>query len=159
MLAILVMLLAGCANTSKDLAPSYVSPLLYKDYTCEQMSEEIDRINQEASKLATSIDKRAKDDKWQAAGGLLFWPVFFAVGDNDAQNAEYSRLRGEALTIQQVAVLKDCDELVAELQAMEAEAEEEIGKIAEEEGREEEFEAAQQAARAKEAVIEASQNQ
>ena len=46
---------------------------------------------------------------------------------------------------------------MADLERMEAEAEEEIGKIAEEEGREEEFEAAQQAARAKEAVIEAAE--
>ena len=97
---IAVCFLAGCASSSKDLTPSYVSPLQFQDYTCSQLSQEIGRINVQVAELAVEIDKRAKGDKWQTAGAVLFWPILFAVGDNDAQNVEYSRLRGEAQTIQ-----------------------------------------------------------
>jgi hypothetical protein len=38
----------------------------------------------------------------------LFWPAAFALGGNQAQEAEYARLKGEADAIHQAAIAKKC---------------------------------------------------
>jgi len=36
----LAMALAGCASKSAEITPSYVSPVLYQNYTCTQLGQE-----------------------------------------------------------------------------------------------------------------------
>jgi hypothetical protein len=44
-LAASVLILAACSKGSEDIAATYVSPAVYNDYTCEQIQQEIVRVN------------------------------------------------------------------------------------------------------------------
>jgi hypothetical protein len=60
------------------------------------------------------VDKAASNDKaLTGVGVILFFPVLFALGGNQAQEAEYGRLKGEYEALQQTAILKKCTGAVA----------------------------------------------
>ncbi|MCX7184076.1 MAG: hypothetical protein NTW90_02345 [Nitrosospira sp.] len=107
--------LMGCATSSKNIATSYISPLQYQSYDCDQLAGEIQRVQVRASQLGGTLDKAATNDKWVMAGGLiLFWPVLFALGGTSNQEAEYARLKGEHDAIAQSAVIKKCPGVVVQ---------------------------------------------
>ena len=102
--------LAGCASASKDLETTYVSPIAYQNYDCNQLAAELQRVTRRAGELKVSIDKDAGNDAAQMGVGLvLFWPaLFFLEGGDGPQAAEYSRLKGERDALEQVVIQKNC---------------------------------------------------
>jgi outer membrane murein-binding lipoprotein Lpp len=103
------LVLSGCATSSKDIAPTYVSPLQYQNYDCEQIAGEIRRIQVRVNQLSGRLDEAAANDKAIAGvGAILFWPALFALGGTKQQEAEYARLRGEYDALEQAAVIKKC---------------------------------------------------
>ena len=107
------MLLGACATSSKDLSPTYTSPLGYQNYDCEQLAAESQRIQGRVVQLGGRLDTAASNDKAIAGVGvLLFWPALFALGGTKQQEADYSRLRGEYDAVQQSAVLRKCPGIV-----------------------------------------------
>lgn len=99
----------GCSTSSKNISASYVSPLQFQSYDCDQLSSEAQRIQARVSELTGRLDKAANNDKWiMTAGLLLAWPALFALGGTKEQEAEYARLKGEYDAIHQSAVLKKC---------------------------------------------------
>ncbi len=101
--------LLGCASSSKDISSTYVSPLQYKEYSCDQVTAELDRVTTRSTQLGGKLDQAAANDKKiTGAGALIFWPALFALGGNKEQEAEYSKLRGEHDALSQVAVQKNC---------------------------------------------------
>ena len=107
-------LMAGCATSSEKIAPSYVSPLQFQSYDCEQLTGESMRLSQRVTALQAQVDKAAANDKaLTGVGVILFWPALFALGGNQQQEGEYGRLKGEFEAIQQAAVLKKCTGLIA----------------------------------------------
>ncbi|WP_157718771.1 hypothetical protein [Pseudomonas pohangensis] len=107
-------IISGCATASKDVATSYVSPVQYQTYDCAQLSSEAQRIQMKASHLAGQLDTASSHDTAIAwGGGLLFWPALFALGGNDAQEAEYASLKGEHDAVEQTSIAKKCGTQVA----------------------------------------------
>ena len=52
--------------------------------------------------LQGQVDKAASNDKaLTGVGVILFFPVFFALGGDQQQEAEYGRLNGESEALQQ----------------------------------------------------------
>ena len=101
--------LTGCATSSKNLTSSYVSPLQYQQYSCNQLAQESSNIQARVAEIGGAVDSRATKDKWvTGAGMVLFWPALFFVGGNKAQEAEFSRLKGEYEAVQKMAVQKNC---------------------------------------------------
>ncbi len=101
--------LSGCATASKDVAATYVSPLQYQSYDCQQINAEAQRLQMRVSELGGRLDKAANNDKaLMGVGLLIFWPALFALGGTAQQEAEYGRLRGEYEALQKVAVEKKC---------------------------------------------------
>lgn len=101
--------LAGCATASKDIASSYVSPLQYQAYDCDQIAQESIRIQTRVTELGGRLDQAAANDQGIAvAGALLFWPALFFLGGTKETEAEYGRLKGEYDALQQQANLKRC---------------------------------------------------
>ncbi|MDM1736885.1 MULTISPECIES: hypothetical protein [Acinetobacter] len=99
----------GCATSSKNLTASYVSPLQYQQYSCDQLGQEASNIQNRVAEIGGSVDSRATRDKWVTGAGLvLFWPALFFIGGNKAQEAEFSRLKGEYEAVQKMAVQKNC---------------------------------------------------
>ena len=107
------MLVSGCATSSDKIAAAYVSPMQYQSYDCDQIAAEGSRLNQRVMALQGQVDKAASNDKaLTGVGVILFFPVLFALGGNQQQEAEYGRLKGESEALQQSAVIKKCTGLV-----------------------------------------------
>ena len=99
----------GCATHPNKIAAQYVSPLVYKDYTEEQIIAEMNFVGQRTNELHHRLRKTANNDKLQTAAGLvLFWPVLFALEGGDGPEAtEYARLKGTYEALRQVAIQKN----------------------------------------------------
>ena len=105
--------LAGCATSSKDISATYISPLQYQSYDCQQLSLESQRIQRRVVELGGRLDEAASNDKaLVGVGMILFWPALFALGGTKQQEAEYGRLRGEYDALQQASIQKKCDSSV-----------------------------------------------
>jgi hypothetical protein len=105
----IALVIQGCATASKDLTATYISPLQYQTFDCEQIAAEVARIQARVVQLGGQLDQAANNDAGiMAVGLLLFWPVLFALGGTKQQEAEYSRLKGEYDALEQQAVLKKC---------------------------------------------------
>ncbi len=106
----LLLLVSACASSPDSMTPSYVSPLQYRKYDCDQIGEEAANIERRVSELYGTLDKKASNDSVQMGVGLvLFWPtLFFLEGGDGADAAEYKRLRGEYDALQEASVQKKC---------------------------------------------------
>ena len=103
------VILSACASSSSEISASYVSPTQYSSFNCDQLALELARLNARKSELAGNLDKAASNDEGLTAVSiLLFWPAAFALGGNEAQEAEYARLKGEYDAVQQMGVEKNC---------------------------------------------------
>lgn len=101
--------LVGCSTASKDISATYVSPLQFQTYDCDQLKLEAQRIQARVIELGGRLDQAASNDKaLMGVGLILFWPALFALGGTKQQEAEYARLRGENDGVQQAAIQKKC---------------------------------------------------
>ena len=107
--ATIVAFLGGCATAGKDVASTYVSPIQYSNYDCDQLRQELARINGRVGQLTGRLDEAATNDKAiVGVGMLLFWPALFALGGTKQQEAELSRLKGEYEALQTASTNKKC---------------------------------------------------
>ena len=106
---LILSFVAGCSTASKDIVPTYVSPLQYSDYDCEQLKTEIIRINTRVNTISGKLDKnRESDNVTTGVTMLLFWPAVFFLGGTKEQEAEFARLKGESQAVEQVSIQKKC---------------------------------------------------
>ena len=71
-------LLPGCANSPDKPPTASVSSLECRDYNCEQVAMEMERVTDRANELHGTLKKKADNDTAQmAVGMLLFWPTLF----------------------------------------------------------------------------------
>jgi hypothetical protein len=106
----LTFIVTGCATSPNEMAASYVSPLIYQSYDCQQLVMESDRVSRRVQSMHAKLDEKESDDSAKMAVGLiLFWPaLFFLDGDEDGA-IEYKRLKGESEAIHQAAIARKCD--------------------------------------------------
>lgn len=103
-------MLAACATKSNDIAPSYVSPVIYQNYTCEQLSIEAQTISARAAQAAGVQDKKAQNDVVATGIGIVvFWPTLFFIEGDGAASAEVARLKGEMQAIEAASKQKNCN--------------------------------------------------
>jgi hypothetical protein len=48
---------AGCATASKDVPTTYVSPLTYQSFDCEQIAAEVHRVQVRVAELGGHLDQ------------------------------------------------------------------------------------------------------
>lgn len=107
----LVIALTSCATKPSNIKAAYVSPLKYKDYTCDQIIMEMDHVGRRVDELYVALKKRADGDAAVTGVGLiLFWPVLFAIDGDGPEAQEYARLKGEYEALRQQSVAKNCDQ-------------------------------------------------
>ena len=119
---VLAFCVSGCASSPDKMQASYVSPLIYKDYSCDQLIQESDNVSRRENELYHSLKKEADNDTAQMAiGAVLFWPaLFFLEGGDGPQAAEYTRIKGEKNALQEAAVQKNCSaDVIAKLKVLE----------------------------------------
>jgi hypothetical protein len=113
----------GCATPPDKISATYVSPLQYQSYNCNQIGEEFLRVNRRVVEVSGIQQKEANKDKIAMGVGLVvFWPaLFFMMGDDKKE--ELARLKGEFEALEHTAIKKECS-LVAELEEVRKEREE-----------------------------------
>ena len=85
--------------------PTYVSPDKYKNYSCEQISEEIERINQRAFKIAEDLKDIDRSNRNIMNIGLI--SILQDVAADD-ERVELGKLNGEYNALKTVAKQKRC---------------------------------------------------
>jgi hypothetical protein len=107
--AVAVFGLSGCASSSDNVTGSYVSPLQYQSYSCQQLGEEAQRISARVAQTSGVQDqKRSNDTLTTAAAVIIFWPAAFLVSGNDQNTAELARLKGEFEALEKASIQKNC---------------------------------------------------
>lgn len=107
--AALAALVSGCATNPKDIAPAYVSPVLYQNLSCEQLALEAQRVSTAAAAATGQQQSQAgKDAAMVGVGLVLFWPALFFIGGDKGAAAEIARLKGEMQAIEQANIAKNC---------------------------------------------------
>jgi hypothetical protein len=103
------LLLAGCAKDADQVGATYVSPILYENYTCPQLAEEAQRVSARAAQASGVQDQKATNDKVAMGVGLvIFWPALLFTKGNDETTAELARLKGQMDAIEQASIRKRC---------------------------------------------------
>ena len=101
--------LCGCAKVSQDVTGSYISPMLYQNYNCQQLGDEAMRVSVRVTQLSGLQDRKSTSDAVATGVAIvLFWPAAFLVGGNDQNSAELARLKGEFEAIQQANIQHNC---------------------------------------------------
>ena len=108
--ALISLILGACASNPDKIAAAYVSPFKYKDFTCDQLDQEIDYVGRQTTKLYQRLKTERKKDNWQMGVGLvLFWPTLFALEGGDGPDAaEYAQLKGDFEALRQATVRREC---------------------------------------------------
>ncbi|PIW27264.1 MAG: metal ABC transporter ATP-binding protein [Rhodospirillales bacterium CG15_BIG_FIL_POST_REV_8_21_14_020_66_15] len=109
-IAATVLTLSACASQPNEISAQNISTLQYKDYDCDQLAMESDRIDRRIGELHGQLKKKADDDAVQMGVGLvLLWPtLFFLEGGDGPEAQEYGRLKGEKEAIETVAIHNKC---------------------------------------------------
>lgn len=106
----LAAVLAGCASSASDITPSYISPVQYQSYTCQQLGREAQSISTRAAALSGAQDsQRTKDGLATAAAIVVFWPAAFFVGGDKQTAAELAQMKGQMVAIEQASIQKKCN--------------------------------------------------
>ena len=99
----------ACAKDADQVGPTYVSPVLYDNYTCPQLAEEAQRVSSHAAQAAGVQDQKATNDKVAMGVGIvIFWPAMLLTKGNDENTAELARLRGQMVAIEETSIKKKC---------------------------------------------------
>ena len=106
---LLLSFLSACASSPDKISPSYVSPLQYQGYTCNQIGQELIRVNNRILQVTGHQRKEAdKDAAAMGVGLVLFWPaLFFLAGDDKKE--ELASLKGEYEALEKIAIQKECN--------------------------------------------------
>ena len=111
------ILLAGCARSPEDISGSYVSPLLYQNYSCDQVRQEMMRVNRKVQEVASAQSSEATGDAVATTVGLvIFWPALFFLAGGGDRAEELARLKGESEALEQAAIQKNCTALVEQIE-------------------------------------------
>lgn len=103
-----VSLFTMCSTSPDKIDATYVSPLQYSNYSCDQIRQELIRINQRVAELSGKQQKEAnKDAVAMGVALVIFWPALFLLIGPD-KKAEISRLKGEYEALEIVAIEKNC---------------------------------------------------
>lgn len=108
-IAALCVVLAGCASSSSEITPSYVSPVVYQGFTCQQLAMEAQAVSQRAATLSGVQDSQRTKDGWAtAAAVVVFWPAAFFVQGDKQNAAELANMKGQMVAIEQASNAKKC---------------------------------------------------
>ena len=102
--------LGGCASSSSEIMPTYVSPVAYQGYTCQQLALEAQSLSARAATLSGVQDSQRTKDQWTtAAAVVVFWPAAFLVGGDKQAAAELAQMKGQMVAVEQASIAKNCN--------------------------------------------------
>ena len=99
-----MVLVQGCMNMPtkvSQISGIYVSPLKYQNYTCEQLSAEINSLSRRENTLVVAQTQRIKTSKLQA--------FMYGYGQGDGiEAAELATVKGEIEAVRKAMEEKNC---------------------------------------------------
>jgi hypothetical protein len=102
--------LGGCASSSAEITPAYVSPVAYQGYTCQQLALEVQSLSTRAASLSGVQDSQRTKDQWTtAAAVVIFWPAAFLASGDKQTAAELSQMKGQMVAVEQASTVKKCN--------------------------------------------------
>jgi len=102
--------LCGCASSSAEITPAYISAVIYQSYSCQQLALEAQAVSTRAASLSGVQDSQRTKDQWTtAAAVVIFWPAAFLVSGDKQTAAELSQMKGQMVAIEQASIVKKCD--------------------------------------------------
>jgi hypothetical protein len=102
------ILLAGCATRPDEITPSYTSKFEYKDYSCDQMVEEAQRLSDRANDAYGLQKKQRSRDQINTTVGVLLFPVSLLFIQGDGPKAvEVAHLKGQMDALEQASIVKN----------------------------------------------------
>jgi len=106
---ILIVFLTGCANSSNDIRPTYVSPVAYQSFDCDQLAAESQHIQTRVSQLGGRLDGATTHGKELDTSKTIFCPALYALGRTKQQDTDYALMKGQYNAIQQESKSKKCN--------------------------------------------------
>jgi hypothetical protein len=104
LISIPMILVSGCMNMPTpegQITGSYVSPLMYEKYECDQLSVETSSLARRENQLASAQEQRVKTSKTQA--------FVYGYGQGDGIEAsELANVRGEKEAVRTAMESKGC---------------------------------------------------
>ncbi|MDP3173808.1 MAG: hypothetical protein Q8M88_05180 [Phenylobacterium sp.] len=100
---------AACASSPDKIGATYVSPIQYSSYDCDQIRLEMVRLSAKVREVSGAQRNQASNDAVAMGVGLvLFWPaLFFLAGGNDRKE-ELGNLKGQYDALTEAAIQKKC---------------------------------------------------
>ena len=113
--AAIAVTLGACTTNPDKIGATYVSPLKYENYDCQQLIAEQSNIERKVGELHGTLKKESSGDAWATGVGVvLFWPaLFFLAGNNDVQEAEYAQLKGDYEAVQSTLIKKKTAQILS----------------------------------------------
>ena len=106
---VIIGFILGCSTPPEKIKSSYVSPLQYNNFNCNQIRMEIQRVDRKLREVTESQRQEAnKDAVAIGVGACLFWPALFMTIGQD-HSTELARLKGEFDALEQAAIHQECD--------------------------------------------------
>ena len=86
----------SCASSPGEIKADYISPYRYNNWSCEQISEELIRVESNLRQVTATQQKKANTDAvGMGIGMILFWPALFLLAAGDDKEKELSQLKGQ----------------------------------------------------------------
>jgi hypothetical protein len=102
-------LIGGCASSSNEIRPQYVSHIQYQNLGCQQIAAEMERVSRRVSEVSGVQDGNKTQDAWVTGAAIVvFWPAAFFIKGDGATAAELGRLKGEFEALERASNEKSC---------------------------------------------------
>lgn len=98
------LILSACATAPEAIAPAYISDVTYQSWSCEQLSQEMGRLNAAYTNVADQQHKARNNDTVGVI--LLGLPVSSLSGSNVA--AQVASVKGNQVAVEHASTLKNC---------------------------------------------------
>ena len=106
----LSILIVGCASKPEALTASFVSPGMYNNYDCEQITKEMQRYTASVTDLTGKQSKLYKDDQAMGwIGTFALWPLYLFIKGDGEVASQLKTAKGTLAALQQSSVEKKCE--------------------------------------------------
>lgn len=105
----MILLITSCASNPDNIEGRYVSPVIYQNWTCDQIVEERVRLSREVTRISGLQRENAHADAaMMTVGIVLLWPMLFGLAATKDRKDEVARLKGEYEAVDQAMRQKQC---------------------------------------------------
>jgi hypothetical protein len=108
-LIVCVLVTTGCATNPKNIPAKYVSPIGYQSWTCEQLTDEHNRLTAVVDATIKQQKKNADTDAGLMAVGLIiFWPALLGLAATNNDKEAVANVKGEYEAVHEQMRMKGC---------------------------------------------------